>query len=159
VIEDVGNEDCESLSDHCSSEWLVIPSHPILFGLFQFVYFTNRSINQFKRDVAPDFVCFNAKACPMLLEQIVPIKLINGLICFHPSNLRNVNEMKDFNDVYEIFQFVDWKCYTTGIVKSCQNSSYFYCNESMKCIPYNRVGDGMRDCSDGEDESFNAFVN
>ncbi|CAF2943632.1 unnamed protein product [Rotaria sp. Silwood2] len=43
-----------------------------------------------------------------------------------------------------------------GIEKSCLNSSYFHCNQSLKCIPYHRVADGMVDCYHSEDEQFNA---
>ena len=94
----------------------------------------------------------------MLLENIVPTELINGLICVHPSNLTDDNEMKDFNDVHKYFSsfYLDKECLTIGTEKSCKNSSYFYCNKSMKCISYNRVGDGMVDCYYLEDESFDA---
>jgi hypothetical protein len=156
IIDDVWNEDCESLSQHCLSEWLVIPAYPILFGLFQFVYFTNRSIDEFKENVTPDFVCFNRQQCPMLLAKIVSIKLINGLTCCHWSNLTGNSEMRDFNNIRSIFSSFHAKCLRTGIEKSCQNSSYFHCNESMKCIPYHCVGDGMDDCYFGEDELFDA---
>ncbi|CAF5185510.1 unnamed protein product [Rotaria magnacalcarata] len=37
---------------------------------------------------------------------------------------------------------------------SCENSTYFYCNQSLKCISYHRVGDGFVDCYYGEDEHF-----
>ncbi|CAF4271353.1 unnamed protein product, partial [Rotaria sp. Silwood2] len=47
-------------------------------------------------------------------------------------------------------------CLKAGIENSCTNSSYFHCNQSLKCIPYHRVGDGIDDCFHFEDESFNA---
>ncbi|CAF4412528.1 unnamed protein product, partial [Rotaria sp. Silwood2] len=47
-------------------------------------------------------------------------------------------------------------CLKAGIEKSCTNSSYFHCNQSLKCIPYHRVGDGMVDCFGFEDESLAA---
>ncbi len=43
-------------------------------------------------------------------------------------------------------------CLTTGIDQSCSNSSHFYCNQSMKCISYYRVGDGKIDCFFKEDQ-------
>jgi hypothetical protein len=64
--------------------------------------------------------------------------------------------MKDFNDLYKFFNIFNRQCLTLGIDQSCPNSSYFYCNESMKCIPYHRVGDGNKDCYFDEDELFDA---
>ncbi|CAF3631381.1 unnamed protein product [Adineta steineri] len=154
-IADVWNKDCESLTQHCSSEWLVIPAYPILFGFFQFLYFTNRSVDQFKENIIPDLVCFNEQSCPMLLTKIDSVQIINGLTCCHPSNLIEFTEAKDFNDLAAYFGFYYHRCLKTGIENSCINSSYFYCNESKKCIPNYRVGDGAPDCIFREDESFN----
>ncbi|UJR34648.1 hypothetical protein I4U23_027425 [Adineta vaga] len=154
-IADVWNKDCEPLTQHCFSEWLAIPEHPILFGFFQFIYFTNRSIDQFKENIIPDFVCFNIQSCPMLLMKIDSTQIINGLTCCHPSNLTEFIEMKDFNDLVSSFGFYYHQCLKMSNEKSCINSSYFYCNESMKCISYHRVGDGARDCIFREDETFN----
>ncbi|CAF4800414.1 unnamed protein product, partial [Rotaria sp. Silwood2] len=53
----------------------------------------------------------------------------------------------EFNELYR-------ECSTTGNEMSCANSSYFHCNQSLKCISYHRVGDGFRDCYYNEDELF-----
>jgi hypothetical protein len=63
--------------------------------------------------------------------------------------------MENFNYLYRYFKIFNENCLKTGIDKSCQNSSYFYCNQSMKCIPYHRVNDGNNDCYFKEDELFN----
>ncbi|CAF3334560.1 unnamed protein product, partial [Rotaria sp. Silwood2] len=55
----------------------------------------------------------------------------------------------DFSRLYD-------ECSTMGNEISCTNSSYFHCNESLKCISYHRVGDGFRDCFYNEDELFPA---
>ncbi|CAF1084363.1 unnamed protein product [Adineta steineri] len=154
-IADVWNNDCEPLAQHCSSEWLIIPAYPILFGFFQFLYFTNRSVDQFKENIIPDLVCFNEQSCPMLLTKIDSIQIINGLTCCHPSNLTEFTEAKDFNDLVASFGFYYHQCLKMSNENSCINSSYFYCNESKKCIPNYRVGDGASDCIWREDESFN----
>ncbi|CAF1178378.1 unnamed protein product [Adineta steineri] len=156
ILEDIRNEECESLSQYCESEWLVIPAYPILFGFFQFIYFTNRSVDEFKTNIKPDLICFNAQACPALLTEIHPIKFLDGLTCCHSSDLIFGDEMKDFNYIDAMFSYRKHDCARKGIEKSCKNSSYFYCNESMKCISFNRVGDGNNDCYFGEDERFNA---
>ncbi|CAF1195873.1 unnamed protein product [Adineta ricciae] len=154
ILEDIRNEDCEPLSEHCESEWLVIPTVPKLFGFFQFVYFTNRSVDDFKISIEPDLVCFPAKACPVLLMETRPIQHINGLTCFSPVNF-SFYKLTDFNDVFSAFAHYNYYCQTMGIDLSCENSTNFYCNESMKCISYNHVGDGHNDCYNREDEQFN----
>jgi hypothetical protein len=156
IIDDLWNKDCKPLSQHCLSEWLVIPENPIMFGFLQFVYLTNRSVNEFKENIAPDFVCFDANKCPALLATIVPIKLVTGLTCCYTSDLVNTNNMKDFNEIIMFFSYVNRQCLEIGIEQTCTNSSSLHCNQSLKCIPYHRVGDGMVDCYYGEDESFDA---
>ncbi|UJR18084.1 hypothetical protein I4U23_004984 [Adineta vaga] len=156
ILEDIRDEDCEPLSKHCKSEWLVIPAVPVLFGFFQFVYFTNRSVDDFKASIEPDLVCFHARACPRVVLDIVPIQVTNGLTCFSPVNFSLFYKLNNFNDAFDIFSHYNRYCRTTGIEQSCINSFDFYCNESMKCISYNRVGDVQSDCYYGEDEQFDA---
>ncbi|CAF1260817.1 unnamed protein product [Rotaria sordida] len=145
---------CQLLANYCLDEWLILPQYPIMYGYFQFVYLTNRSINEFKINVAPDFVCFDAEKCPVLLSRIVPIEIINGLICCRTFDLIKEDMMEHFDMLNRKFLHLFRECSTTGNETSCANSSYFHCNESLKCISYNRVGDGFKDCYYNEDESF-----
>ncbi|CAF2850740.1 unnamed protein product [Rotaria sp. Silwood2] len=156
IVDQVWDKDCEPLSKHCSMEWIVMPEHPMMFGFFQFVYLTNRSIDEFKKSVAPDFICFDAQKCPVLLSTIITINIIDGLTCCHLSSLVNDVEFLNFYQLLSAISSVSQLCWKTGIEKSCTNSSYFHCNQSLKCIPYLRVGDGIDDCFHSEDESFNA---
>ncbi|CAF3335750.1 unnamed protein product [Rotaria socialis] len=61
----------------------------------------------------------------------------------------------DFYQLLSTFVNFGRKCLKTSVEKSCINASYFHCNESLKCIPYYRVGDGVADCFYFEDEDFN----
>lgn len=156
IVQGVWDKDCEPLNKHCSSEWLVIPEEPIMFGIFQFVYLTNRSISDFKINALPDFLCFKQEFCPILLLEVTIIEIIPDLICFNTSSLKYIHEMDTFMKITVYFKNFVSKCHTTGIEKSCKNSSYFHCNESLRCIPYHRVGDGVRDCFFDEDELYDA---
>ncbi len=150
------DKDCELLSSSCFDEWLLLPGQPIMYGFFQFVYWTNRSINDFKNNVAPDVVCFDAQKCPHLLSKIIPIEIIAGLTCCNSSDLTMDDEMQHFHMINDIFRDIYKQCLTIGNEMSCENSSYFYCNKSLKCISYDRVGDGFTDCYYDEDEAFSA---
>ncbi|CAF2548696.1 unnamed protein product [Rotaria sp. Silwood2] len=146
--------DCELLANSCLDEWLILPEYPVMYGYFQFVYLTNRSINEFKINVAPDFVCFDAQKCPTLLSRIVSIKIIDGLTCCRTFDLFPEYPREHFHMLNIEFLQLYRVCSATGNEMSCANSSYFHCNQSLKCISYNRVGDGFRDCYYYEDESF-----
>ncbi|CAF2543230.1 unnamed protein product [Rotaria sp. Silwood2] len=50
------------------------------------------------------------------------------------------------------FQYLFCECSTIGNEMSCANTFYFHCNQSLKCISYNRVGDDFNDCYYYEDE-------
>ena len=156
VIDDIWNKNYESLPKGCSSKWLLIPEDTILYGVFQFIYFTNRSMNELKTNIAPDFVCFDAKKCPSLASDMVPTGIINGLTCVYLSHLVEISKMSTINELIEYFYPLGQQCLGFGIDKSCPNSSYFYCNKSSKCILYHRVGDGKKDCFYNEDELFDA---
>jgi hypothetical protein len=147
---------CESLTTHCFSEWVVIPQQPILFGFFQFIYATNRSISEFSTNVLPDFVCFNPQRCPELLQMNVSIELIYGLTCCHIYDLITVKSRPNFNDMALYFKDIIKRCLTVGTQLSCPHSSLFHCPQSLKCISYHRLVDGFIDCYYGEDEFYPA---
>ncbi|CAM4812085.1 unnamed protein product [Rotaria magnacalcarata] len=115
VFEGIWNKECEPLTKHCSSEWLVIPEKPIMFRMFQFVYLTNRFFSEFEGNIVPDFI---------------------------------------FMELTDYFVGFTLPCRTTNTNRSCNNASYFHCNQSSRCISYDRVGDGIVDCFYGEDELF-----
>ncbi|CAF2777810.1 unnamed protein product [Rotaria sp. Silwood2] len=75
--------------------------------------------------------------------------------CSLLSNRSYISNAAFLHVEYEFFQLYH-VCSTTGNEMSCANSSYFHCNTSLRCISYNRVGDGFRDCLYNEDESFSA---
>jgi hypothetical protein len=53
--------------------------------------------------------------------------------------------MKDFYAAAAVLSESRDICLKTDIEKSCQNSSYFYCNQSMKCVSKHRVRDARFD--------------
>ena len=71
--------------------------------IFQFIYFTNRSIEEFQINISPDLICYNDKLCLILLEKINPIKLINNLTCFYSSDLIKDEKVQNFNIIFGIF--------------------------------------------------------
>ena len=160
IFEGEWKKDCEPLNQSCSSEWLVLPEKPIMYGFFQFIYLTNRSVDEFKKNIQSDFVCFNAKQCPVLSCDIVHIELINELKCCRTSDLTLYDVIENFNSLESSFWHIPKRCLTSGHELSCADSSKFHCNISSKCISFHRVRDGFKDCFHGEDESFpTCFMN
>ncbi|CAF3844737.1 unnamed protein product [Adineta steineri] len=150
--DDLSMRDCESLQEKCSSEWLVLPKRPNMFGFFPLIYFTNRSIEEFKQNIKPDLICFNIKNCPILKDQIIVSEIINGLTCFSASNLTIYEQISTFDHLISTSYDISQQCLTKGIEDSCNNSFQFHCHESRKCLSYHRVQDGHQDCYFNEDE-------
>ncbi|CAF4311744.1 unnamed protein product, partial [Adineta steineri] len=146
---------CESLIDHCSSKWVVLPEYPIIYRFFQFIYLTNRSINEFKTNLLPDFICFNSSRCPALIYCSIDIGIQNGLDCCKTINLIN-ETLDDWYFIDVIFRNLIQRCSTIGTTKTCSSPSLFHCSQSLKCISKHRLSDGSNDCYYGEDESFSA---
>ncbi|CAF3040099.1 unnamed protein product [Rotaria sp. Silwood2] len=67
-----------------------------------------------------------------------------------------MDTMKDFVEVMDYFSNLAKRCYSAGVDTSCQNSSYFHCRNSSKCISYHRVQDGFSDSYYNVDETFDA---
>ena len=149
------NDRCEPLIDHCSSQWLTLPEYPIMFNLFQFVYLTNRSITDFKRNLMPDFICFNSTRCPAFLFCSIDIGMHNGITCCRTNRLSNAT-LTYWHDLYYTFENVIQRCLKIGSDKTCSHPSLFHCSLSSKCISKHRLVDGWDDCYFGEDESYPA---
>ena len=148
------DKDCDPLMLQCPLEkWLVLPQRPFMFGFFRFVYLTNRTVREFTKNVAPDFICFHARRCLALLPYIIHIEMISGLVCCRFADLSEGVEMGDFQSMEIFFHSIALQCLMMGAERSCLNSSYFHCEKSLKCISYYRVSDGFEDCYYGEDES------
>ncbi|CAF1336151.1 unnamed protein product, partial [Adineta steineri] len=153
--EDTSHIPCEFLGNHCQSEWLVLPKSPLIYGLFQFVYLTNRSVDVFKYNITPDLICFNASRCPGLVYCSIDIGMHNGLTCCKMNNLINITLMVWFQ-LDEILIDLGQRCLTIGTDKACSHSSLFHCSRSLKCISKHRLVDGYGDCYYKEDELFPA---
>ncbi|UJR34502.1 hypothetical protein I4U23_021910 [Adineta vaga] len=137
----------ESLSDHCMSKWIIFPEYPILFRFFQFIYFTNRSIEEFKINILPDLICFNKSICPGLLYCSIDIQIHNGLNCCQITF-----EIDKWGDVPEMFEDLIFRCALIGKDKNCSDSSLFHCRNSSKCISKRKLLDNYADCYFYEDE-------
>ena len=157
IIDGIWQENtCESLFKYCSSEWLLFPVQPTLFRYFQFVYFTNRTVEEFETNIAPDLVCFHGHRCSVLLSKIISIDLIDELICTSIFSLIGTDRIDSFDRLNNYFYFITKECSTLGVDMSCPNASLFYCERSKKCISIHRIVDGTFDCSESEDEYFDA---
>ncbi|CAF3963758.1 unnamed protein product [Adineta steineri] len=152
---DTRNIPCGFLGDYCQSEWLVLPKSPFIYGFFQFLYLTNRSVDEFNVNIAPDFICFNASRCPGLVYCSIDIDTHNGLTCCKMNNLINRTLMVWFQ-LDEILFDLGQRCLTIGTDKICSHSSLFHCSRSLKCISKHRLVDGYSDCYYNEDELFPA---
>ncbi|CAF1540648.1 unnamed protein product [Adineta steineri] len=126
-----------------------------IYRFFQFVYLTNRSINEFKTNLLPDFICFNSSRCPALIYFSFDIGIQNGLHCCKTINLIN-ETIDDWYFIDVIFRNLIQRCSTIGTTKTCSSPSFFHCSQSLKCISKHRLSDSSNDCYYGEDESFSA---
>ncbi|CAF1060006.1 unnamed protein product [Adineta steineri] len=159
---------CESLIDHCSSKWVVLPEYPIIYRFFQFIYLTNRSINEFKTNLLPDFICFNSSRCPALIYCSIDIGIQNGLHCCKTINLIN-ETLDDWYFIDVLFRNLIQRCSTIGTTKTCSSPSLFHyesfsacqlndskrficSSEPNKCLSIVSLENGKTDCLDGEDE-------
>ncbi|CAF1503226.1 unnamed protein product [Adineta ricciae] len=145
----------ETLGDHCMSEWISFPEYPILYRFFQFIYFTNRSIEEFKMNILPDLICFNRSLCPGLLFCSIDIQIHNELNCCQIDHF-NLFKTNEWAQVFPMFEDILDRCALIGNDKNCSEPSLFYCQNSSKCIPKHLLLDRHMDCYFNEDEKVSA---
>ncbi|CAF1366645.1 unnamed protein product [Adineta ricciae] len=121
---------------------------------FQFIYFTNHSVNKSESYIQPVLLCFNVKKCPILTNIIMNITMINNLTCTDISIIKEHSSIYNLDNLIYHLKKIAVQCLTKGIDLSCNSSNEFHCNKSLKCISYHRVQDGHQDCYFNEDEEF-----
>jgi hypothetical protein len=139
------------LADSCPGQYVSFPKHPILYGHFQFVYRTDRSIDGFEDNIIPDLVCNDPRQCLTLPN---PKIKINGFDC--RPNWQFFSKVID-HWMYVYPQLADFihACSTIGNDNQCApHPSLFHCVHSEKCISKHRLIDGISDCYYEEDEKF-----
>jgi hypothetical protein len=139
------------LADSCPGQYVSFPKHPILYGYFQFVYRTDRSIDGFEDNIIPDLVCNDPRQCLTLPN---PKIKINGFDC--RPNWQFFSKVID-HWMYVYPQLADFihACSTIGNDNQCApHPSLFHCVHSEKCISKHRLIDGISDCYYEEDEKF-----
>ncbi|CAF4331293.1 unnamed protein product [Rotaria sp. Silwood2] len=124
------DKNCKSLDMDCSSEWITVPEQSIIYGFFQFVYRTNRSMVEWSQSIIPDLICFHAEQCSALLFCGINIDM-NTKLTYRAK-----------------------RCLAIGTEQSCSHSSLFHCSRSMRCISYHRLVDDFQDCYFNEDELY-----
>ncbi len=102
-------------------------------------------MDEFKINIAPDFVCFHGQRCPTLLRDLISIKIIDGLTCYSVFNLIETHTIKDFDELFDACQL--------------NQSNRFMCtSKPNKCLMTVAIGNGYFDCNTPEDELF-AYTN
>ncbi|CAF3585307.1 unnamed protein product [Rotaria socialis] len=67
-----------SVANNCAQEYVWFSTQPILYGYFQFVYITNRSVNVLEYNIAPYLVCNDPRQCLHLPKKKIQM---NGRDC------------------------------------------------------------------------------
>jgi hypothetical protein len=97
----------------------------------------------------PEYICYNQTLCPYLsLNNQIITTYNNGLTC---------RAFETFTDqTYD--QFDEMIADVKRLVRSCSllpshnNCSMFQCHDGSKCFSCHRLSDGIKDCTNGEDE-------
>ncbi|CAF0959925.1 unnamed protein product [Adineta steineri] len=145
-IEDCLRADWSSIN--CTLEYLSFPLEPILHGYFQPIYSTQSLIISDNNKGWPLYICTDPRLCLYLPK---PTIRINGSDCrLSPQPLHN-----NWRLSYNLEESTTICALTGNINKYKSKSSLFYCKKSDKYISKHRLIDGIQDCFNGEDESYN----
>ncbi|UJR17427.1 hypothetical protein I4U23_004322 [Adineta vaga] len=146
---------CASTNKECLSKWYFKVELFNVNPIFHFIYLPNSLIEDALFSEKPDFICFDKKSCPGLIQYATDIGLTNGLVCCRSTKITN-ESLSSKREVLEAMDKLFHRCVTTGNEESCSHSSLFHCPFSMKCISKHRLVNGISDCYYNEDEIFPA---
>ncbi|CAF3330624.1 unnamed protein product [Rotaria socialis] len=129
------------------ASYMLLPMLFVTQYYAQFGYWMNKSFiyQTFESFPTPDFVCYDAQLCSIG----VPNLSIENRTC---------TDLSEFS-IFDIHQFIGvfHTCLLyNGVLNSddCSDQSLFHCSGTLKCISKHRLVDGIIDCPDGSDETY-----
>ncbi|CAF4262485.1 unnamed protein product [Rotaria socialis] len=129
------------------ASYMLLPMLFVTQYYAQFGYWMNKSFiyQTFESFPTPDFVCYDAQLCSIG----APNLSIENRTC---TDLSEVS-------IFDIHQFIGvfHTCLLyNGVLNSddCSDQSLFHCSGTLKCISKHRLVDGIIDCPDGSDETY-----
>ena len=104
-------------------------------------------------DLRPSLICFNETLCPYLLENYSGLRTVaaNGLSCRSFDTFTDETYTNFYDMVRSVKQLVS-SCSILANPSVDGNCSLFQCDDGSKCLSPHRILDGIRDCSNNEDE-------
>ncbi|CAF4466912.1 unnamed protein product, partial [Rotaria magnacalcarata] len=130
------------------ASYMLLPILRVTQYYAQFGYWMNKSFiyQTFESFPTPDFVCYDAQLCSIGVPNIS----IENRTCADLSEI----------PIFDIHQFIAvfHTCLVyNGVLNSgddCSDQSLFHCSGTLKCISKHRLVDGIADCPDGSDETY-----
>lgn len=154
---------CEKvIRKYCNQSLFAFPEYPILFGHIRLIFSNNRSLIavpeqlDYKPDsivLLPEYICYDKELC----NDILPITtiLLEGYTCRPFEFKSNLIYQYKWIILIDWIKTIFYRCLTIHDKKNetdCRHSSFYKCANSSKCISKYRLGDGVQDCYENDDE-------
>ncbi|CAF1003630.1 unnamed protein product [Adineta steineri] len=133
-----------------TTAYVIFPTMPVFHGHVLFGYWTETIVpyhNIIDRPmIKPDFLCYDVQRCPFFPYHFK----IDNYTCIDNRTI----DLSDWDYIRGYF----YRCLTidqSGNETHCIHSSLFHCPGTSKCISKHRLVDGISDCFEKTDETYN----
>ncbi|CAF0930767.1 unnamed protein product [Adineta steineri] len=132
-----------------TSAYVIFPTMPVFHGHVLFGYWTKRTVRYYSKsraEIKPDFLCYDVQRCPFFSYNFK----IDNYTCIDSRTIA----LTTWNYIREFF----YQCLTidqSGNETHCVHPSLFHCPGTLKCISKHRLVDGISDCFEKIDETYN----
>ena len=132
-----------------TSAYVIFPTIPVFHGHVLFGYWTKTILyyhSGSRTMIIPDFLCYDVQRCPFFSYSFK----LDNYTCIDSRK----NNLTTWNNIRGFF----YQCLTidqSGNETHCFHPSLFHCPGTSKCISKRRLLDGISDCYENIDETYN----
>ncbi|CAF4144877.1 unnamed protein product, partial [Adineta steineri] len=157
---DVINEECIPIINKTCPDMLYVPNIPVFFGHINTAYKKNELSHPF--EIEPPYLCSNKSFYDDSLSLVLET-LLNNTMCFKFSQLHFTSVttsdaynttgrfQKPMDNIYQ--QMENYHPIISFPLHRCNESNFYQCRNSSKCISFHRLINGVTDCPYNDDEN------
>ena len=148
------DEQCDEIIQRMCPEMFFIPIIPVLSGDVYFAYQKNDSKYFHNYGTRYPFVCYNHSRYDEYFLHASKV-VFNQTVCYRHENISGIYLGVSWDSKYLFFfqrHLWEYGQNFADLEMICNQSDMYRCEHSRKCIPHDRVRNGIVDCPRADDE-------
>ncbi|CAF3644501.1 unnamed protein product [Adineta steineri] len=152
------NQECKTIIKDKCPDMLYVPNIPVFFGHIYTAYKKNELLHPL--EIEPPYLCSNKSFYDDSLSLVLET-LLNNTVCFKVSRFTSTGGVgvpsdtdRFHNPMDNIYQQIKGHHSIIDFpLHRCNESNFYQCRNSSKCISFHRLINGVTDCPYNDDEN------